>query len=130
MHRLYKDSTRFIRGKHIKDLNVLNRSLSKTIQVEVDRDACSLNPRNCLVLEKWNGDTTDTALLDLASFLRTIAAQNVYDVRDIVSHYGQYDKPLDVFRQNQQRMLEEEEKRHKKTSSLASSLASSVKRKF
>lgn len=120
MHRLFKDSTRHINGKNIKDLNILNRDLSKTIQIEVDRDACSLNPRNCLVLEKWLGDTSDTTLIDLAIFLRTIASQNVEDVRDIISHYSQFDKPLEVFRQNQQRMLEEEEKRHKKPAPLAS----------
>ena len=111
MHRLFKDSTRFIKGKHIKDLNILNRDLSKTIQIEVDRDACSLNQRNCLVLEKWAGDTTDRTLLDLAVFLKTIAGQNVEDVREIISYYSQFDNPLEVFKQNQQRMAEEEEKR-------------------
>lgn len=120
MHRLFKDSTRLIKGKHIKDLNILNRDLSKTIQIEVDRDACSLNARNCLVLDKWNGDTTDRTLLDLAVFLKTITSQNVEDVRDVISHYSQFDKPLEVFRQNQQRVLEEEERRHKRPPPLTS----------
>lgn len=120
MHRLFKDSTRFIKGKHIKDLNILNRDLSKTIQIEVDRDACSLNPRNCLVLEKWNGDTTDRKLLDLAVFLKTIAGQNVDDVREIISHYSQFEDPLGVFKQNQQRMVEEEERRLKRPPPLTS----------
>ena len=120
MHRLFKDSTRHIKGKNIKDLNILNRDLSKTIQIETDKDACSLNPRNCLVLNKWKGDTADSELIDLAIFLKTIASQNVDDVRDIITHYSQFDKPLEVFRQNQQKMIDEEEKRHKKQPSLTS----------
>lgn len=119
MHRLFKDSTRFIKGKHVKDLNVLNRDLSKTIQIEVDREACSLNARNCLVLERWKGDTTDQTLLDLAIFLRTIATQKLDDVRDVISHYSQFDNPLEVFKENQSKMLEEGERR-KRTQSLTS----------
>ena len=125
MHRLFRDSTRFIKGKHVKDLNVLNRDLSKTIQIEVDREACSLNPRNCLVLERWKGDTDDSALIDLSIFLRTIASQKVDDVRDVISHYAQFDNPLDVFKENQAKMLEDGERRKK-----AQPLTSLVKKKI
>jgi hypothetical protein len=39
MHRLFKDSTRFKRGKHVKDLSNLNRDLRKVIIVDDDPDA-------------------------------------------------------------------------------------------
>lgn len=110
MFRLFRDSTRYVDGKRIKDLNYLNRDLSKVIHIDCNREACSLNPHNCIVLDKWLGDSDDTTLVDLALFLRTIAAQDIDDVREVIAHYSQFDKPLEVFKENQRRLAEQKEK--------------------
>ena len=127
MFRLFRDSTRYVEGKRIKDLNYLNRDLSKVIHIDWDRGACSLNPHNCIILDKWLGDSNDTTLIDLAHFLRTIVSQDVEDVREIIAHYSQFDKPLEVFKENQRRIAEMEEQRHKQPER---SFVSSFKRKF
>lgn len=114
MFKLFRDSTRYIDGKRIKDLNCLNRDMSKVIHIDWDREACSLNPHNCIVLDKWLGDGGDSTLIDLATFLRTIVAQDVDDVREIIAHYSQFDRPLEAFKENQRLLAEEEERRHQK----------------
>jgi import inner membrane translocase subunit TIM50 len=127
MFRLFRDSTRYVDGKRIKDLNYLNRDMSKVIHIDWNRDACSLNPHNCIILDKWLGDKNDSTLVDLAVFLRTIAAQDIEDVREIIAHYSQFDNPLEVFKENQRRLAQEKEKEEERKST---SLVKKAKNKF
>lgn len=113
MHWLFRDATRYIDGKRVKDLNYLNRDLSKVIMIEWDRNACKMNPQNCLIMKKYEGEDNDRMLFELVHFLRTIAIHGVDDVREIISHYSECDDPLAVFRENQRLALEQEEKRRK-----------------
>ena len=117
MHWLFRDATRWIDGTRVKDLNYLNRDLSKVIMVEWDKNACKMNPNNCLFLKKYEGENDDRTLFELAHFLRTIAIQGVEDVREIISHYSKFDDPLAVFRENQRAAMELEEEKKKKTKS-------------
>ncbi|XP_076230529.1 mitochondrial import inner membrane translocase subunit TIM50-C isoform X2 [Nomia melanderi] len=113
MYRLVRDSTRFIDGHHVKDLDALNRDLSKVIVVDWDPNRTKLHPENTLKLPQWTGNDDDTTLYDLAAFLKTILATNVEDVRDVLNYYRQFDDPLQVFRENQRKLatqMEEEEK--------------------
>ncbi|RWS05688.1 mitochondrial import inner membrane translocase subunit TIM50-like protein, partial [Dinothrombium tinctorium] len=111
MHRLFRDSTRYEKGVRIKDLNCLNRDLRRVIHVDWNRNACKLNPDNCLILKKWEGDSSDKSLYDLAQFLRTLAIQGVDDVREVVSHYSKFDDPIEAFRDYQRRLQEHEEQK-------------------
>ncbi len=123
MYRLFRDSTRYEDGVHLKDLNCLNRDLSKVIHIDWNKNACRLNPNNCLTLKKWDGDSTDRTLYDLALFLRAIANENVEDVRDVLQHYSQFDDPLEAFKENQRKLAErEKELQLKKPPTLSSSL--------
>ena len=54
-----------------QDLACLNRDLSKVIIVDCDPKAISLQPQNALMLPNWNGDDSDTTLIDVAAFLRS-----------------------------------------------------------
>ena len=51
----------------------MNRDISKIIVIDWDENAYQLQPRNALHrLKKWEGDESDTDLVYLASFLKSI----------------------------------------------------------
>lgn len=127
MHWLFRDATRYIDGERVKDLNYLNRDLSKVIMIEWDANACKTNPKNCLILKRYEGEDNDRTLFELVHFLRTIAIHGVDDVREIISHYSNCDDPLAVFRENQRLALEQEDKRRKSKDN--SSFVSSFRKK-
>ncbi|KAK8401386.1 hypothetical protein O3P69_002864 [Scylla paramamosain] len=106
-YRLFKDSTRYVDGKHIKDLNCLNRDLNKVIFVDWDSDAVS-TPPNHLKIKRWDGNMEDQSLLDLGFMLRTIAESEVSDVREVLNYYRTFDDPLAAFRENQRKAHEQE----------------------
>lgn len=57
---------------NFKDLSRLNRDLSKVIYIDFDPNAFQLNPDNVLRVRKWEGDMTDTGLVDLAELLKSL----------------------------------------------------------
>ncbi|CAH8289250.1 unnamed protein product, partial [Heterobilharzia americana] len=69
--RLFREATRYKEGKHIKDLSCLNRDLSRVVLVDWDPIAAQLQPRNSLIIKRWDGDESDRELIDLAAFLRS-----------------------------------------------------------
>lgn len=70
MYTLFRDSTDFRDGHHVKNLNWLNRDLSKVIVVDWNAESVKLHPNNAFIISRWNGDDDDKTLIDLASFLR------------------------------------------------------------
>jgi import inner membrane translocase subunit TIM50 len=126
MYRLFRDSTRFKDGVHMKDLHSLNRDLKRVIVVDWNSKTtevsflqffrsvfcrflflsvfCELtcqhqgNPENALVLPKWTGDTGDLSLISLAQFLQEIGNSDVDDVREVLNYYRQFDDPIEAFR--------------------------------
>ena len=123
MYRLFRDAARYKSGFSIgnpmngempkldpyyqKDLTYLNRDLSKVIMVDCDKRAFEKQPENGLSLEKWDGSSDDTTLYDLAGLLRAIGTSNVEDVRPVLRHYAENDKPLETFKLAQARMQED-----------------------
>lgn len=95
-------------GVRIKDLHRINRPLSKVIHIDFDGEVCKLNPNNCLILKKWDGNDGDKSLFDLTNFIKAIIAQEVPDVRDVLSNYRQFDDPLAAFKERQRQLLETE----------------------
>lgn len=69
---LFRDSTDFIDGHHVKNLDWLNRDLSKVIVVDWNPESVKLHPDNALVISRWKGNDDDQTLSDLASFLKGI----------------------------------------------------------
>lgn len=53
-----------------QDVSCLNRDTSKVIVVDCKREAFSLQPFNGLALKKWDGNSDDRTLYDLAHFLK------------------------------------------------------------
>ncbi|OXU29850.1 hypothetical protein TSAR_003020 [Trichomalopsis sarcophagae] len=105
MYRLVRDATRFVDGHHIKDLDALNRDLSKVIVIDWNPESVKFHRENLLKIPRWTGNDNDTTLYDLAAFLKTIYATNVEDVREVLNYYRQFDNPLETFRENQRKLL-------------------------
>ncbi|CDS37414.1 mitochondrial import inner membrane translocase [Echinococcus multilocularis] len=105
-YRLFRESTRYRKGKHIKDLSCLNRDLSRVILVDWNPDAASMQPRNAFIINRWTGDESDRELIDLVAFLRMIAMSGVKDVRPVLDHYRQFDDPLAAFKEKHEQLME------------------------
>lgn len=120
-YRLFRDSTHFIDGVHVKNLEGLNRDLSKVIVVDWNKLTTKFQQDNALILKKWKGADDDTALLDLANLLQAIAMSNVTDVREVLRYYSQFEDPIAAFRDNQRRLLEHMEKETPPTTTITGS---------
>lgn len=94
-HRMYRDSCRFIGGTYVKDLNVLERDMKKTLIVDNMLDAFAyhvifffdkLNKvTNGVLIKSFMGEKTDSALIHLLPEL--INLENAEDVRDALKSY-------------------------------------------
>ncbi|XP_044014053.1 mitochondrial import inner membrane translocase subunit TIM50-C-like [Aphidius gifuensis] len=110
MFGLARGSTRYINGHNVKDLDVLNRNLSKVIVIDWNKISIQLQPQNAILIPRWNGNDDDTTLIELSAFLTMIHATNVADVRDIIKYYQQFDNPLEAFRENERKLLKQMKK--------------------
>jgi import inner membrane translocase subunit TIM50 len=81
MHRLYKDSTRFHQGKHVKDLSKLNRDLRKVVIVDDDPEAFQFQPENGIRIKPFRNakDKADRSLEKLRGFLLALVMEGVAD---------------------------------------------------
>ncbi|KAK2846542.1 hypothetical protein Q5P01_009541 [Channa striata] len=111
MYRLFRDATRYVDGHHVKDVSCLNRDTSKVIVVDCKREAFSLQPFNGMALKKWDGNSEDRTLYDLANFLKTIALSGVDDVRAVLENYALEEDPIEAFKRRQAQLAQEEEQR-------------------
>ncbi|KAK1785936.1 hypothetical protein P4O66_017686 [Electrophorus voltai] len=111
MYRLFRDATRYVEGHHVKDVSCLNRDTSKVIVVDCKREAFSLQPFNGMALRKWDGNSEDRTLYDLAAFLKTIAVSGVEDVRTVLENYAHEEDPIEAFKKRQAQLALEEEQR-------------------
>lgn len=109
MYRLVKNATDYIDGHHVKNLDRINRDLSKVIVIDWNADSVKLQRENAFIIPRWAGEDEDQQLVQLAEFLNVVAASEVSDVRDVLSYYKQFDNPLEVFKENQRKLLEMQE---------------------
>ncbi|EDW80356.1 uncharacterized protein Dwil_GK18701 [Drosophila willistoni] len=110
-YRLVRDATQLVDGQHIKNLNRLNRNLSRVILVDWDRKASPLHPDNTFVMSRWLGNDDDVQLFDLVAFLQLIAEHKVDDVREVLHYYRQFDDPIEKFKENQRKLLEQKQEK-------------------
>ncbi|KAI8384485.1 HAD-like domain-containing protein [Radiomyces spectabilis] len=95
MYRLYRESTRYVDGKFIKDLSHLNRDLSKVIIMDSNPEAFSLQPENGIPLTPWKGTPNDTGLLAYIPFLEAVALTNPEDVRPVLKSFEGKNIPIE-----------------------------------
>ncbi|GLB37985.1 putative import inner membrane translocase subunit TIM50 [Lyophyllum shimeji] len=94
-HRLFREATRSMGGKIVKDLSYLNRDLSKVVMLDTDPEHVSTHPENAVVLPKWKGDPKDNGLIAMIPFLESIAIYRPPDVRPILTAYHGKNIPLE-----------------------------------
>ncbi|KAJ8927858.1 hypothetical protein NQ314_019636 [Rhamnusium bicolor] len=109
-YKLVRGTTHFEGGNHVKKLNNLNRDLSKVICIDWNDKNVKYNPENLFNIKRWDGNDDDTSLLDLTTFLKTIADSDIADVRDVLKYYSKYPDPIAAFREKQERLIEELER--------------------
>ncbi|MCO5549654.1 hypothetical protein L7F22_003127 [Adiantum nelumboides] len=110
-YTLFRESCRMLDNGHVvKDLSHLNRDLSKVIAIDTSPEALELHPENAIVLNPWKGDSKDTDLVGLISFLEAIGIYNIQDVRQTLKAYEGTHIPTEhIKRQKQLKEREEEE---------------------
>ncbi|KAJ9097638.1 hypothetical protein QFC21_004674 [Naganishia friedmannii] len=102
-YKLYRESTRYIKGKIVKDLSYLNRDLSKVILLDTDPDHAALQPENCIVMPKWEGQPGDKGLVDYIPFLESIGIFQPPDVRPIIKAYEGKNIPVEYAKREAER---------------------------
>lgn len=105
-YKLVRDATHFVDGHHVKNLDKLNRDLSKVIVIDWNLQSVKFHPENVFPIERWMGNLDDVTLIDLCSFLETIAQSEVSDVREVLRYYSEFADPLAVFRAKQKELIE------------------------
>lgn len=94
-YALFREACRYKDGKLIKDLNLLNRDLTKLVAVDVEESSLALNPDNAIILKPWDG-TPDDTLVRLIPLLEYLATQPIKDVRPILKSFDK-DRILDEY---------------------------------
>lgn len=109
-YSLFRESCRTLDNGHVvKDLNALNRDLSKVIAIDTDATALELNPENAIVLKPWKGDSQDRDLLGLVSFLEAVGIYQIPDVRDTLRSFAGTHIPTEHARRQAEIKAAEEE---------------------
>ncbi|RIA93219.1 HAD-like domain-containing protein [Glomus cerebriforme] len=92
-YRLFRESTRYVEGKIVKDISKLNRDLSKVIIMDSNPNSYSLQPENAISVPPWKGDPNDTFLIDILPFLEYFVLFSVNDVRQVLPQYKEKNIP-------------------------------------
>ncbi|KAJ7245159.1 NIF-domain-containing protein [Mycena haematopus] len=94
-HRLYREATRSINGKIVKDLSYLNRPLNTVISLDTHPEHVSTHPENAIIIPPWKGNPDDKGLIAMIPFLESIGIYKPQDVRPILAAYQGKDIPVE-----------------------------------
>ncbi|KDD72284.1 NLI interacting factor-like phosphatase, partial [Helicosporidium sp. ATCC 50920] len=109
-YRLYRDSTQYVGGRHVRDLSKLNRDPRQVLLLTSDAHAYALQPDSAIKLQPWKLQAQDTTLLDLIPFLEAIVRTAVPDVRDVVKSYEGLDVAV-AFKERMAKVQEQQQQR-------------------
>ncbi|CAA0832450.1 Mitochondrial import inner membrane translocase subunit TIM50 [Striga hermonthica] len=111
-YRLSRGATRYIDGKHYRDLSMLNRDPAKVLYISGNALESSLQRENCVPIKAWQGEADDTALLDLIPFLEYVAKHRPSDIRTVLASYQGRDiakEFIERSKEHQRRMQEQKQ---------------------
>lgn len=84
---LHRDFCKKKRNHFVKDISKLGRKLERVLIIDHDPEAFQLQPENGIQIRPFEGDTSDSELLDLLDFLKAAASTN-QDIREFVAKFG------------------------------------------
>ncbi|KAI4123032.1 MAG: hypothetical protein LQ338_005478 [Usnochroma carphineum] len=123
MWPLFREATRYKNGEYIKDLNYLNRPLTRTLILDTSPKHTALQPANAIILNPWTGDPQDKELVSFIPFLEYIASMGFSDVRDVLKSFQGTHIPTEYSRREriarekfQREFLDEQSKSGKRKS--------------
>ncbi|CAD6271601.1 unnamed protein product [Miscanthus lutarioriparius] len=91
-HRLSRPATKYVDGKHYRDLSKLNRNPAQVIYLSAHALESCLQHANCVQIKPFKlEDKYDTQLLDLIPFLEYIAMARPSDIRTVLASYQGHD---------------------------------------
>ncbi|XP_010480154.1 PREDICTED: mitochondrial import inner membrane translocase subunit TIM50-like [Camelina sativa] len=84
-------ATKYVNGKHYRDLSKLNRDPKKILYVSGNAFETTLQPENSVPIKPYKLEEGDTALIDLIPFLEYVARNGPADVRPVLASYERKD---------------------------------------
>ncbi|PWZ08513.1 Mitochondrial import inner membrane translocase subunit TIM50 [Zea mays] len=91
-HRLSRPATKYVDGKHYRDLSKLNRNPAQVIYLSAHALESCLQHENCVEIKPFKlEDKNDTQLLDLIPFLEYVAMARPSDIRTVLASYQGHD---------------------------------------
>ncbi|XP_031115278.1 mitochondrial import inner membrane translocase subunit TIM50-like [Ipomoea triloba] len=111
-YRLSRGDTKYVNGKHYRDLSALNRDPGRVIYISGHAVESSLQAENCVEIKPWKGEVEDTALLDLIPFLEYVAKHRPADIRPVLASYQGRDiakEFIERSKEHQRRMQEQKQ---------------------
>ncbi|XP_073402734.1 CTD small phosphatase-like protein 2-A isoform X6 [Dendrobates tinctorius] len=82
-HRLYQEHCVCVSGRYVKDLNVLDRDLAKTVALDTLTYTLPFHLTNRVPVRRWSGNQSDNELLTLLPVLEQMT--HMEDVRLYIS---------------------------------------------
>lgn len=76
VYRLYRDSTLYQHGHHVRDLSKLNRDMRKVLFITSDAEACKLQPSNSVVVSAFTRAATPARDLCNCVLMSPISSQS------------------------------------------------------
>mmetsp|Transcript_33362 Transcript_33362/g.44233 ORF Transcript_33362/g.44233 Transcript_33362/m.44233 type:complete len:465 (-) Transcript_33362:351-1745(-) len=88
LHQLYRESTYYMNGVHVKDLNSLNRNTNRIIVLDDSPEEVQLNPENLIRVKPYDdpNNRDDDTLSRITPFLIECATEN-YDVPTVLRQF-------------------------------------------
>ncbi|KAK3135100.1 hypothetical protein QOZ80_5BG0414550 [Eleusine coracana subsp. coracana] len=111
--RLSRPATKYMDGKHFRDLSKLNRNPEQVIYVSAHCYDTCLQPENCVQIKPWKLEDGDTQLVDLIPFLEFVAMARPSDTRTVLASYQGCDVAkefLERSKEHHRRMQEQHNK--------------------
>ncbi|KAG1741900.1 NLI interacting factor-like phosphatase-domain-containing protein, partial [Suillus paluster] len=93
-YKLFREATRSVNGKIVKDLLYLNCDLSKVILLDTHPEHVSSHPDNAIIVPKWTGTPGDKGLIAMIPFLESTTIYKTPDVQPILQAYAGKDIPI------------------------------------
>jgi len=84
--KLFRDSSRIVNGKEIKDLNFANRDLARVLVIDTSYDNVS-HKENTIIVPPYTGSNDDLHLVEVDAFLQCLSWAKPKDLRPFIKLY-------------------------------------------